>query len=217
MIGRRCEELSFAEIDADGEPWLSAFTHQCGGYACLQQPIIGIVLPLAWNSCRFARVHVVAAHSSSNCDAGKSAADVVVGLDALSADSPSRAREVHLPYELSSLHLTAGQPYHRGQLDALERFTSRAFTLPGPVRGVEAFVELAECDAIKTFAGWHALSIHARRVDRPSTDRHADVAEAIERWDGVTMFDQTRCERLARRLHALGPPLSTFLVWDNSD
>jgi hypothetical protein len=33
----------------------------------------------------------------------------------------------------------------------LEQFMAQAFRLPKPIRGVEAFVELADCDLVSVF------------------------------------------------------------------
>jgi hypothetical protein len=202
VIGRRCDEADLRRVDE--APWLAAFTHQCGGYACMQEAVVGIVMPLAWNA------------------TGEAAGRVLHGLDALAADSPSAARAQRLPAELHGLHLTAGQPYHRGQLDALEDFVAQAFRLPRPIRGVEAFVELADCDSPSVFGEWRALSTDSGRDllgDRRTGDWASDIARARGRWDGETVLDRGRLDALVRRLGWAGidPSLQVFLLWDNSD
>jgi hypothetical protein len=203
LIGRRCEEDDLPRVD--DAPWLAAFVHQCGGYSCMQEPVVGIVLPLAWN---------VASDDVS--------LRALRGLIALAADSASAARAQRLPAELEGLHLTAGQSYHRGQLDALEDFLAPAFRLPRPVRGVEAFVALAECEPVSLFARWRALSSGAARDrfgDQRTGDWPGDVARARARWDGKTVLDGPRLEALAMRLEDAGidPDLGVFLLWNNSD
>jgi hypothetical protein len=203
VLGRRCETAALQRVDE--APWLAAFVHQCGGYACLQEALLGIVLPLAWNT--------------TSEDA---AFRVLRGLDALAADSPSLARAQQLPVELEGLHLTAGAPYHRGQLDVLEQFMAQAFRLPTPIRGVEAFVELADCDLMRVFEEWRALSTNAARDvlhERHTGDWRADVARAQARWDGETTLNRARLGALTTRLRHAGvdPSLKAFLVWVNSD
>jgi hypothetical protein len=203
VIGRRGETQAVQRVDEAA--WLAAFVHQCGGLACLQEPILGIVLPLAWNA--------------TSEDA---ALRVLHGFDALAADSPSSARVRQLPAELKGLHLTLGAPYHQGQLDVLEQFMSLAFRLPKPIHGVEAFIELADCDLMSVFEGWRALSTHAARdrlCDWRTGDWRADVARARTRWDGETVLDRALLGALATYLHSTGidPSFSGFLVWVNSD
>jgi hypothetical protein len=203
LIGRRCEEDDLSRVDE--APWLAAFVHQCGGYSCRQEPVLGILLPLAWN---------VASDDA--------ALEALRGLGGLAADSASSARAHRLPAELEGLHLTFGQSYHRGQLDALEDFLAPAFRLPRPTRGVEAFVGLADCDPISLFGGWRALSTGAARDrfgDQRTGDWPADVAAARARWDGKTVLDRTRLEALAMRFEDAGidPALKVFLLWNNSD
>jgi hypothetical protein len=203
VIGRRCETEDLHRVE--GAPWLAAFVHQCGGYSCMQEPIVGIVLPLAWN-------------------VGPEDAPwrVVHGLAALAADSPSSARVVRLPVDLEGLHLTAGRPYHRGQLDVLADFVAQAFRLPRPIRGVEALVELAECDLKSVFEGWCVLSTEAARDmsrSRRFVEWQYDVARARARWDRETVLDQVHLDALASRLGdaGIGGSLKAFLVWGNSD
>jgi hypothetical protein len=203
VIGQRCEMTALQGVDE--ELWLAAFTHQCGGYACLQEPIVGIVLPLAWNM-----------------KSEDAAVRVLHGLDALAADSPSSARAKELPVELEGLHLTAGAPYDRGQLDVLEQFMVRGLHLPNPIRGVEALVELADCNVASMFQEWRALSSKAARDtlhDQRGGDWRANVARAQARWDGETLVDRARLDALATRLHGAGLDslLKAFLIWVNSD
>jgi hypothetical protein len=127
-----------------------------------------------------------------------------------------------LPVELEGLHLMAGAPYHRGQLDVLEQFMAHAFRLPRPVRGVEAFVELAECDLLSVFGEWRALSSNAERDmlgERRTGDWQADVTRARARWDGETVLDRARLDALATRLRGVGmdPSPKGYFVWVNSD
>ena len=203
LIGRRCEEDDLPRLDE--APWLAAFVHQCGGYACLQEPLVGIVLPLAWNA-----------------PTEDAALQALRGLVVLATDSESSARTHRLPAELEGLHLTAGRAYHRGQLDVLEDFLARGFRLPRPTRGVEALVELADSDPMSVFGGWRMLSTQAARAtfeDQRTGEWSADIATARARWDGKTVLDRARLETLVDRLGDAGleSGLKTFLLWNNSD
>jgi hypothetical protein len=104
--------------------------------------------------------------------------------------------EQRLPAELEGLHLTAGAPYHRGQLDVIDAFMAPALRLPRTIRGVEALVELADCDLMNTFGGWRVLTSN-----------------------GETVLDQARLDALATHLQDAGiePSLKALLVWVNSD
>jgi hypothetical protein len=203
VIGRRCGAQDLDRVDE--APWLAAFVHQCGGYACMQEPIVGIVLPLAWNASR-----------------DHAALRVLHGLDALNAGSRSSARSRRLPIELEGLHLTAGKPYHRGQLDALEDFIAPVLRMPRLIRGVEALVRLADSDLLSVLDGWRPLSTGAAREfsrDWRTGDWPTDLSKARARWDGETVFDRAQLDALATRLGDadIDPSLEGFLLWFNSD
>lgn len=173
-------------------PWAHSVRHQHGGYACLQAEFYGALLPL---------------------EAVAACGPLMSAFDALASDSPKRGAFAGFD-ELESLHLTAGAPYHSGEIQVLQRFLARAgFEFPHVTRGTEALLEFAGAHP-RSFFGWPVLTFEmpeACGLDDPDA-RHLAMGP-LGTYPGKVLS-----QGAVDRLEALvGETLRLYLLWDNSD
>ena len=173
-------------------PWAHNVHHQHGGYACLQSQFYGALLPLE-------AVPVCSALTS--------------GFDALALDSPSKAAFARVP-ELAPLHLTAGKPYHRAELDAFQRFLSRAdFAFPRVTGGTEALLEFATASPTD-FCGWPVLTCEMPLGCALEDPLARDLAIGPL---GIYSGRVLSLKALDRLRETIGDDVQVYLLWDNSD
>lgn len=179
--------------DAPELPWLVRFQHQYAGYACQQEDLTGVLLPLLDRA---------------------DAAELVEDLRVLGCDSPMDARIRARP-DLAPLHLCSLEQYEPEQRVVLDRVLAKGPPLPRVIGAAEALVEFDANEPLRFFAGWQLLSpelprsVHLADPLAPDTSIGPIALHAHQRLD----------DRLLHPIRGLRPgaPLRVFLVWGNSD
>jgi hypothetical protein len=161
--------------------WMLTFAHQYDGYSCSQAELRGLVMPLRGRS---------------------DTREVMANLDVLACDS-LQAKEIRERPDLQPLHLARGS-YDANQREVLARALSSCPSLPRPIGGHEALVELDATDVGRRLAGWTVIAGEPGAVDSSPPTLHA-YAQLDENLVALA------------EAHFRPNPLRLYLLWLNSD
>ena len=173
----------------DAPPWLVWWEQQCGGYACLQKSLAGVLLPLEaaerddWKAC-------------------------VETLCALESDRP--------PKPLRTLAPTFGDPYDADALRQLDAIIA-PLALPPLARGVEACVTFSSAEWVSRLVGWPVLAHEI--PEQCHLDDEDAVHLVMGPRGVRHRFDARLFHALRVFFESIGEqrPLQARLVWGNSD
>ena len=115
---------------------------------------------------------------------------------------------------------THGEAYTSDELDHLDNWLSYYFSMPRPVRGIEAFVELDASELHKYFLGWNYLECFPKqKISPPGGHRISDqsVQNYILQSQGPLTAEHLDRFSKQLRIHKVEQALRAFLIWENSD